>query len=350
MGRKKLSNPFSTGGGGGQFEAHVQASFVALMLTKGFAPCIPNLPITKIKLQGKFDGYDIDDLIIFAENPRNNLKRKVLGQIKHTVNISDKDKVFGEVIQAAWNDFNNDNLFSKEADVIALITGPLSGPDISDTRTILEWSRQSETADEFFKKIGLTYFSSTGKQKKLQAFKVNLEKANNNSPIPDEIFFDFLKHFHILSYDLDLVSGVTLSLIYSLLGQYSVENTSFLWSRIVEEVQSANKNAGTISLENLPAELKGVFIQKSYEVIPDEFSSPPTASNKIDWARLPYASELAIVNLLGSWNDQNEADMKVIEQLTNKTSEAWLSSIREILHQPSSPLLIFEIRKSQNMP
>lgn len=36
---KQLSNPFSTGGGGGHFEAHVQASFVLLMLTGGYELC-----------------------------------------------------------------------------------------------------------------------------------------------------------------------------------------------------------------------------------------------------------------------------------------------------------------------
>lgn len=35
---KKLSNPYSTGGV--HFEAHVQALFVALMLTGGHAPCL----------------------------------------------------------------------------------------------------------------------------------------------------------------------------------------------------------------------------------------------------------------------------------------------------------------------
>ncbi len=35
---KNPSNPFSTGGGGVHFEAHVQASFVALMLTGVYAP------------------------------------------------------------------------------------------------------------------------------------------------------------------------------------------------------------------------------------------------------------------------------------------------------------------------
>jgi len=97
---KQLSNPFSSGGGGGHFEAHVQASFVALMLTGGFAPCLPNWPIRKIKLQGKFAGYDTDDLIIFVENPGGDQERKILGQIKHSISITENDKVFAEVIQA----------------------------------------------------------------------------------------------------------------------------------------------------------------------------------------------------------------------------------------------------------
>jgi hypothetical protein len=49
-GDSKISNPFSTGSGGAHFEAHVQASFVILMLAGGFAPCMPNWPIKKIKL------------------------------------------------------------------------------------------------------------------------------------------------------------------------------------------------------------------------------------------------------------------------------------------------------------
>ena len=66
--KKNLSNPFSTGGGGVHFEANVQASFVALMLTGGHAPCLPCWPITEIKLQGKIDGFDTDDLVVFVNN------------------------------------------------------------------------------------------------------------------------------------------------------------------------------------------------------------------------------------------------------------------------------------------
>ncbi|MDO8141082.1 MAG: hypothetical protein Q6358_06240 [Candidatus Brocadiales bacterium] len=335
---KELSNPFSTGGGGGQFEAHVQASFVVLMLTGGFVPCLPCWPISKIKLQGKFAGYDTEDLIVFVEKTGSNQKRKILGQIKHSISIAENDKVFSEVIQAAWNDFNNASLFSRGKDAIALITGPLSATDVNDVRTILEWARHSENADEFIKKVELTHFSSQRKQNKLQAFKINLKNANGGNPVSDDILFEFLKHFHLLGYDLDIKAGVTLSLLYSLIGQYSQENAQSLWSRLVDEVQSANKNAGTISPESLPVDLQTAFKQRIYEVIPNEFSAGQLPSAKPDWNQHAHASDLVIANLLGAWNEKNAADLEVVRQLANEEFGSWISKIREILQQPASPV------------
>jgi len=337
---KQLSNPFSSGGGGGHFEAHVQASFVALMLTGGFAPCLPNWPIRKIKLQGKFAGYDTDDLIIFVENPGGDQERKILGQIKHSISITENDKVFAEVIQAAWNDFNNDSLFSRGKDVIALITGPLSATDINDVRTILEWARYAENANEFFKKVELTNFSSQKKQTKLQAFRTTLTKANSGNPVSDETLFEFLKHFHLLGYDLDLKTGVTLSLLHSLIAQYSQENIRSIWAQLVDEVQSANKNAGTISSESLSEDLRTVFSQKIYEVIPKELASDQLPSATPDWNQLAYASDLAVVNLVGSWNENNEDDLEVVSQLINKDYASWIVEIREILQQSESPVVL----------
>jgi len=166
-GSKQLNNPFSTGGGGGHFEAHVQASFVALMLTGGYAPCLPCWPIKKIQLQAKSAGYNTDDLIIFAENSGTQEKRKILGQIKHSINITKNNPTFGEVIKAAWDDFNNAELFVKSRDLIALITGPLNTTDTNDTRTILEWARWSENAEDFFRNINYANFSSDDKRRKL---------------------------------------------------------------------------------------------------------------------------------------------------------------------------------------
>lgn len=57
---KQQSNPFSTGGGGLNFETRVQAAFTVLMLTGRFAPCLPPFPIIKVKLQGRYAGFNTD--------------------------------------------------------------------------------------------------------------------------------------------------------------------------------------------------------------------------------------------------------------------------------------------------
>ncbi len=301
---------------------------------------MPNWPIQKIKLQGKFAGYDTDDLIVYIEEAGSNQKRKILGQIKHSINITENDKVFREVIQAAWNDFTNASLFSRGKDVIALITGPLSSTDINDVRTILEWARHSENAEEIIQKVELTNFSSQRKRNKLQAFKTHLKNANGDNPISDDLLFEFLKHFYLLGYDLDLKAGVTLSLLHSLIGQFTPENAQSLWSRLVDEVQSTNKNAGTITLKSLPEDLRAAFTQRTYTVIPVELSETTLSTPKQDWNQLAYASDLVIANFIGSWNEGNEADLEVISQLANKDYTSWIGEIREILQQPATPIAL----------
>ncbi len=337
---KQIANPFSTGEGGAHFEAHVQASFVTIMLTGGFAPCLPCWPISKLKLQGKFAGYDTDDLIVFVQKTDHKQQRKLLGQIKHSIDITENDSVFKEVMQAAWHDFNDPSVFTRGQDVIALITGPLSATDISDVRTILEWARHSENADELFKKIDLWKFSSQGKRNKLKAFRVQLKKANGDKEVPDEKLFQFLRHFHLLGYDLDIKAGVTLSLLHSLLGQYSPENVQALWGQLINEVQSANENAGTITIDTLPEEIRTVFKKRILETIPPELAEALTPPTEPEWNRLEYAFELAKANLVGSWNEKSDADVAIIGQLANEDFATWLSKVRVILQQPESPVTL----------
>lgn len=314
-GDSQLSNPFSTGGGGFLFEARVQASFVVLMLAGGFIPYLPRWPINKIKLQAKSGDYNTDDMVVFLKGNDNNQNCKMLAQIKHSITISETNKVFREVIQSAWTDYNNNGLFKKNKDVIALITGPLSATDINDVRTLLEWSRHMENSKEFFTNVEKAKFSSNNKRKKLKAFKAQLQNANGGNPVTEEELFDFLKHFHLLGYDLDIKSSITVSLLHSLIGQYSQDNISALWGQIIEEVLSFNQNAGTITLENLPADLCNHFKKKIYETIPEEYLPSKTESKIIDWNQHKCASDLAMANLIGSWDENNESDLGIIKEV-----------------------------------
>jgi energy-coupling factor transporter ATP-binding protein EcfA2 len=256
---KQQSNPFSTGGGGVNFETRVQAAFVVLMLTGRIAPCLPPWPITKIKLQGRYACFNTDDFIVFTQDPQSRTESKLLAQLKHSISITEGNDVFGEVIQAAWNDFNDSSIFNTEIDAFALITGPLSAAEINNTRTLLEWARNCENEKEFLQKVNTNGFSNETKRNKLKVFRSHLNNANGGNDVSEEQLWRFLRSFHLLGYDLDTESGSSISLLQSLIAQSSTENASLLWSSILNAVQTGNQTAGTLTLENLPEEITRAF-------------------------------------------------------------------------------------------
>jgi hypothetical protein len=255
---KQQSNPYSTGGGGPNFETRVQAAFTVLMLTGRLAPCLPPFPITEIKLQGQYAGFNTEDFIVFSKHQETEKEAKLLAQIKHEISITASNEIFSEVIQSTWNDFCDEN-FDSSTDALALITGPLSATDINDVRPILEWARHSEDEEEFFTKINTANFSSEAKKKKLEAFKTHLKTANDGTDVSHRELWEFLKVFHLIGYDLDTEAGGTLSLLHSLIAQYSNEAAPFLWARVVDAVQTANQSAGTLTLETLPEDIRTAF-------------------------------------------------------------------------------------------
>lgn len=333
---KQLSNPFSTGGGGTFFETNVQAYFVTLMLTGGYAPCMPYLPIKKIKLQGKYAGYETDDAIIFGEG-QDGRKGNLLCQIKHSINITRNNSIFQQVIQAAWKDTNNPTIFDSLNDNIAVITGPLSKSDIDDVRTILEWARDSEDAEDFFRKVYRAKYSSQKKIEKTEAFKHNLSNANRGDISNDQLW-KFMKRFYLLGFDFDVRSSTLLSLFYSMIGQYSIDNIPGIWTQIVREVQLSNLNSGTITPESLPTEIRSVFQKPRKEIIPVDLEVQSEDSAIVTWNEFEFADELAIANLIGGWNEHSNNDTGVIEKLSGTEYSDWISKIRKILQSPESPL------------
>ncbi|MCI5218650.1 MAG: ATP-binding protein, partial [Candidatus Electrothrix sp. LOE2] len=253
---KKQSNPFSEGGGGTNFETRVQAAFVVLMLSGRVAPCLPPFPIIKLKLQGSSAGFETDDFIAYAKQGEK--EAKLLAQIKHDVSITTGNKNFVTTVHRAWNDFNNTSLFNPKTDSIALITGPLSATDIKHVRPVLEWARHCENETEFFLKLDIEGFASKEKKAKVEVFRTVLTEAKG-AELSDRQLWSFLKSFHLIGYDLDQESGGTRSLLMSLIAQYAKGDPSALWTKILDAVQTANQNAGTVTFETLPEEITSAF-------------------------------------------------------------------------------------------
>lgn len=325
-----------------QFETLVQANYVALMLSKGFAPCLPKWPISKIKLQGKHEGFSTDDCIIYVKNPESGEERKLLGQIKHVISITENTK-FKEVIQAAWDDYNTPEIFKKNVDVIALITGPLSATDTQNVHTLLEWARWSENATDFFTRVDESNFSSDQKRKKLNILRSCLREANGGSELSNQVLFDFLRHFHLLGYDLDQQSGACSSLIQSVLKSSSGGDIPGIWTQICSEVQHANKNAGVIIQGNLSDDLLSLFKEKGLAKVPEELSQISDGSSE-GWENHECSSELAVALLIGGWDENNVRDVELIEGLVGQKYSDWIKCIRKILLAPNSPIEMSDSR------
>ncbi len=261
---KKQSNPFSTGGGGVNFETRVQASFAIALITQSCVPCLSkNMRAKELKFQNKYAGPNTDDFVLEASD-KYGATSKLYAQIKHEITIGastgseENSSTFSDVIKSAWEDFKQSN-FDRTKDKIALITGPLSQVDITNTLPLLEWAKYSANADEFIKKIETKGFASQAKLKKLEAFKIQLKHANEDVAITNEELWEFLKVFYLVSFDLDTEHSIVKNLLCSLIQMYSDELPSLVLSKVTTCVQEFNQNAGTLTLKNLPDDVKKLF-------------------------------------------------------------------------------------------
>ena len=102
-------------------------------------------------------------------------------------------------------------------------------------------------------------------------------------------------------------------------------------------MQTWNQDAGTITPEKLPEDLKEAFKQPAFAHIPAELTVTQPKSAKTDWSQHQHATDLALANLIGAWNEKNEADIVILSRVTTESYSTWAPKAREILHLSDSP-------------
>lgn len=165
----------------------------------------------------------------------------------------------------------------------------------------------------------------------------HLKAANGGHEVSRDELYNFLNHFHLLGYDLGNEVGVVLSLLHSHISQFQQQSPQWVWSRIVDIVQTWSQDAGIITPGKLPDDLLKAFKQKSVTEMPEEFKSTQEKP-KTDWAQHPDATYLALAVLIGAWNEKSKGDLEAIIQFFGIDYDNWLQKAREILHCPDSPL------------
>ena len=128
---KKTSNPYSTGGGGANFESKVGAYFITKLLCKGRIQGFSEFGHpAQIDFQTQWTGMDVDDLILHGSTQikTGNQQQieltypKFVLQVKSRLNFTESDLEFEKVIQECWQTFNHTK-FSKKYDRIGIVIG-----------------------------------------------------------------------------------------------------------------------------------------------------------------------------------------------------------------------------------
>ena len=88
-----ISNPYSTGGGGFDFEYLVGTYYLISMLKKSIPLGREEGIINHVKFQAKYSGHFLDDIVVICSNDCS-----LSIQVRHTVKFTEKDSEFKSLI------------------------------------------------------------------------------------------------------------------------------------------------------------------------------------------------------------------------------------------------------------
>lgn len=312
----KLSNAFSAGNGGVNFERRIQAVFVLALLIDGFSPIL-HLPVQRIDFQAKHLGYDTDDLVVTAANSHETAK--LLCQMKHDLSITTNNSIFQEVLNAAWGDFCKAD-FNRSTDKIALITSFIAKESIHALRYIHDQAMAELSAESYINRIKQARFTNTATREKFEVIKNCLTKANHDSPVSDYEIWMFCRCFVLVVFDMDYENSVNRILTESLINCRANQPARLVWSRLVDQCGDWNQQAATVTRNSIPCEIQELFNLK-----------PPLSCQEDVSPGFSPNSMWAVITLIGYWDEQNSSDLKAIEQLTGTEYGNFQHSCREFL-------------------
>lgn len=235
---------FQTGGGGFHYENYVQSAFVLSMIINGNIPVFPNGKVVEVGFQNRNKGYQTDDLFLKVKEDKS--ESRVIAQIKYNIPVSEKNNVFLEVIEAFWKDFNNAECFDKEQDKMFLIKSSLTNNDKNHIVYLCQLASKQANEKDFFSEVDRIKI----KKETLNIFVKSITSANGKD-ISDKDLWEFLKCFHLLSYDFTLEASVDESYMLNLIKlskSSNIETTpKEIWSVLLNEVNAYNRNGGAIT-------------------------------------------------------------------------------------------------------
>ena len=205
--------------------------------------------ITKIGLQDPVAGTD--DVVVHLLDA-NNQPRRMYVQIKSSLQLS-RSSATDETFKHAWRDYHDQTIFNPILDRFIVVTTMLPKSHIDDPYLFI-LARHHITSAEFYHHV------ASRKALYSDAIEV-IRDIVGLSPSPSDMerLWHFLKSIFFVTFDLNM-EGESISRHTALsLMTHQLTGTPWdglgIWTRLLMEVQRANKTAGVFNLSTLPANI-----------------------------------------------------------------------------------------------
>ena len=199
MGDKGRASPFSTGGGGYEYERKVAAVYLAAMMSGEAAPGAAGT-ITKVKFQQRPAGHLLDDLVVVFD--RDDGAHTLSLQVKHGLR-PDTSSDFRGVIAKCWQMFIGGKgiAFDRFADLLGMVMPPVPGDTYRHRLRVPDMARDSADSADFWGSL-----KDGGHSKHRLEFANSIKDMvtdSSRSEATDDDMWRFLRHLHLIELDMD---------------------------------------------------------------------------------------------------------------------------------------------------
>ncbi|MGJ8656079.1 MAG: hypothetical protein ACSHX6_06490 [Akkermansiaceae bacterium] len=269
----KTTPPFSSGGGGPEFERRIATTFIASSIAG--VPLAPlKHPLNKVYIQAEHLGCKIEDVVF--ETKKNSQRSRCFCSVKTTISPLPGNTEFKEVITRSWADWNNTKVFNQSFDCIALIASTTRSPKIPDLLRLTEIARASDNNQDFSNSISIPQYHRKSIRQIPPEISAIIYEELGSQPSQENLWL-FLKSFFVLTFDLDVEESQdkkrTLGLL-RLASKDKLQSTALnCFNSIFEQVSQDTSRAKVMTLPDVKDKIR------EYDISP-EF--PDTAHN---WLR-----------------------------------------------------------------
>ena len=305
-----LSSPFSTGGGGPDFERWVVAYYLAMALIKGVPRGLNGGATREIRVQRKFQGNALDDLIVVADLSSGAAQLSL--QIKRDLTFGEENEVFNEVMEACWKTYKSED-FNFRVDRFGICVGLYSKKVDEYYQTVLTWARDSVSAEDFLLRVSQKHLAHETQRTFVTLIRSTLSKITRG-PVIDEDLWKFLSSMVILRFDFHNEGSAdyanTVELLKSILPVNRTNGGSKIFDRLVIYAGEGGRVAGSFDERSLRQRL----LSEDFELL-----VPPDCGSDIE--RLKQHAALILNNIRSDINGLNLNRVSVLASAGTALSE-----------------------------